>query len=168
MNKEISSQSGGISYGDGATDNIAITGGVRDVIINKPSSSSLPPPQQLRKPLDDFTGREKEISTLIDALRDGGRASISGISGMGGIGKTELALLVADRLREDYPDAQLFVEMRGTDKEPLSPAEALGGCIRAFVGLGAPLPDEIEELTKLYRSCLSDKRALVLLDNAAD
>jgi hypothetical protein len=58
MNKESSSQSGGISYGDGATDNIAITGGVRDVIINKSFSSSLPPPRQLRKPLDDFTGRE--------------------------------------------------------------------------------------------------------------
>jgi tetratricopeptide (TPR) repeat protein len=166
--KEISSRSGGISYGDGATDNVSITGGVRDVYINKPASGSLPPPRQLRKPLDDFTGREKEVYQLIEALSHGGRASISGISGMGGIGKTELALLVADRLIEEYPDAQLFIEMHGTDKQPLSASEALSRCIRAFLGLEARLPNDIDELTTLYRSCLSGKRALVLLDNASD
>jgi len=51
---------------------------------------------QLRAPLGDFVGRELEIDTLIDALRRESRASITGISGMGGIGKTELALLVAN------------------------------------------------------------------------
>src|SRR5207302_7387293 len=64
---------------------------------------------QLPAPVADFVGREGEINTLVHALRGGGRAAISGISGMGGIGKTELALLVAGRVRDDYPDAQLFV-----------------------------------------------------------
>jgi tetratricopeptide (TPR) repeat protein len=169
MSNESTPQAGSVSYGDNASGNIAITGGVQgDVIINRPSAPPLPPPRQLRKPVADFTGREKEVAALLDALRDGGRTGISGISGMGGIGKTELALLVADRLRDDYPDAQLFVEMRGIDERPLAQAEALASCIRAFLGPEAGLPDDVDDLTKLYLSILSSKRALVLLDNAAD
>jgi tetratricopeptide (TPR) repeat protein len=167
MSNESTPQPDGVSYSDNARDNIAITGGVRDFIINRPSAPPLPPPRQLRKPVADFTGREKEIAALLDALRDGGRTGISGISGMGGIGKTELALLAADRLRDDYPDAQLFVEMRGTDELPLAPADALASCIRAFLGPEAGLPDGMDDLTRLYLSILSGKRALVLLDNAA-
>ncbi len=169
MSNESTPQSGGVSHGDNASGNIAITGGVQgDVIINRPAAPPLPQPRQLRKPVADFTGREKEVAALLDALRDGGGPGISGISGMGGIGKTELALLVADRLRDDYPDAQLFVEMRGIDERPLAAAEALASCIRAFLGPEAGLPDSIDDLTRLYLSVLSGKRALVLLDNAAD
>ena len=169
MSKESTPQPDGVSYGDNASGNIAFTGGVQGgVYINRPSAPPLPPPRQLRKPVADFTGREKEIAALLDALLDDGRTGISGISGMGGIGKTELALLVAGRLCDDYPDAQLFVEMRGTDKLPLAPADALASCIRAFLGPEAVLPDGVDDLTKLYLSILSGKRALVLLDNAAD
>ena len=62
--------------------------------------------------MGDFVGRELEIDTLIDALRRESRACITGISGMGGIGKTELALLVGERLRDDYPDAQFFINLQ--------------------------------------------------------
>lgn len=68
---------------------------------------------QLRAPVGDFVGREQEINTLINALRCESRACITGISGLGGIGKTELALLVAERLRDDYPDAQFFNNLQG-------------------------------------------------------
>jgi tetratricopeptide (TPR) repeat protein len=123
---------------------------------------------QLRAAVSDFVGREKEIADLIDALRRGESAGISGISGMGGIGKTELALLVANRLRPEYPDAQLFIDMRGTDERPLAAADALAACVRAFMGADAKLPEDTGELVKLYRSSLDGKRALILLDNAAD
>jgi tetratricopeptide (TPR) repeat protein len=123
---------------------------------------------QLRAPVGDFVGREKEIDTLTGALRTGGAAGISGISGMGGIGKTELALYVADRLRGAYPDAQLFVDMRGTDERPRDPADAIADCVRAFVGPEQRLPESLDDLMRLYRSALSDKRVLVLLDNASD
>jgi tetratricopeptide (TPR) repeat protein len=125
-------------------------------------------PHQLRAPVSDFVGREKEIDLLINALRTGGSAGISGISGMGGIGKTELALLVANRTRPDYPDAQLFIDMRGTSDKPLTAADALAECIRAIIGADAKLPEDINELVKIYRNSLDGKRALILLDNAAD
>lgn len=64
---------------------------------------------------------------------------MDGISGMGGIGKTELALLVAERLRHDYPDAQFFINLQGTDASPRSPEEAIAICIRAFIGPEAKL-----------------------------
>jgi tetratricopeptide (TPR) repeat protein len=123
---------------------------------------------QLRAPVGDFVGRAKEIAELLATLRGGGSAAITGISGMGGIGKTELSFYVAERLRDAYPDAQLVLDMRGTDERPRDPSDALASCIRAFVGLEQRLPDDTEELTRLYRSVLERKRALVLLDNASD
>lgn len=126
------------------------------------------PLHQLRAPVGDFVGREKETAELLATLRGGGSAAITGISGMGGIGKTELSFYVAERLRDTYPDAQLVLDMRGTDERPRDPADALASCIRAFVGLEQRLPDDTEELTRLYRSVLEGKRALILLDNASD
>ncbi len=144
-----------------------------DKYIPQSAGSQTPRPpvatlHQLRAPVSDFVGREKEIADLIDALRKGESAGISGISGMGGIGKTELALLVANRLRPDYSDAQLFIDMRGTADRPLAAADALAACVRAFMGADAKLPEDLGELIKLYRSSLDGKRALILLDNAAD
>jgi tetratricopeptide (TPR) repeat protein len=134
----------------------------------------IPTLHQLRAPVGDFVGRQKEIEELLAALRGGGSAAISsiskagGISGMGGIGKTELAFYVANELRDAYPDAQLVLDMRGTDDPPRVPSDALASCIRAFVGLEQHLPDDLGELTRLYRSVLEGKRALILLDNAYD
>jgi tetratricopeptide (TPR) repeat protein len=129
---------------------------------------------QLRAPVGDFVGREKEIDELLATLRGGGSAAIGsvskagGISGMGGIGKTELAFYVANELRGAFPDAQLVVDMRGTDERPRDPSDALATCIRAFLGPEQRLPDDPQELTRIYRSTLEGKRALILLDNAYD
>jgi tetratricopeptide (TPR) repeat protein len=123
---------------------------------------------QLRPPVGDFVGREKEIGELVTTLRGGGSAAITGIIGMGGIGKTELSLYVADKLRDAYPDAQLVLDMRGADERPRDAGDALASCIRAFLGLEQRLPDDLEELKRLYLSVLEGKRALILLDNAFD
>jgi tetratricopeptide (TPR) repeat protein len=128
----------------------------------------IPTLHQLRAPVGDFVGREKEIADLLAALRAGNSATITGINGMGGIGKTELSLYVAENLRDTYPDAQLILEMRGTEDAPREPTDALSSCIRAFLGPEQELPDDTEELTQLYRSVLDGKRALILLDDASD
>jgi tetratricopeptide (TPR) repeat protein len=139
-----------------------------DIKIESPADPVAMALHQLRAPVGDFVGRELEIDTLINALRRESHACITGISGMGGIGKTELALLVAELLRDDYPDAQFFINLQGTDPNPRSPQEAMTICIRAFLGPEAKLPEESEQLLHLYRSELSSKRVLLLLDNAAD
>jgi tetratricopeptide (TPR) repeat protein len=132
------------------------------------SVSVIPTPHQLRAPVGDFVGREKEIDELLAALRGGASAAISGISGMGGIGKTELAFYVANELRDTYPDAQLVLDMRGTDDPPRDAGDALAACIRAFAGVEQRLPDDLQALTLIYRNVLDGKRALILLDNARD
>ena len=78
--------------------------------IQQGASASLNALHQLRAPVGDFVGREREIETLINALRHDSGACISGINGMGGIGKTELALFVAQHLSADYPDARFFMQ----------------------------------------------------------
>jgi tetratricopeptide (TPR) repeat protein len=143
--------------------------GVRDKSALSPALlAELTALHQLRAPVGDFVGREKEIATLTATLRSGTSAAISGISGMGGIGKTELAYYVANLLRDTYPDAQLVLDMRGTDERPRDASDALAACIRAFHGPEQRLPDDMETLTHLYRSTLEGKRALILLDNASD
>ena len=138
------------------------------IYIYQTASSPANAQHQLRAPVGDFVGRKQEIDTLITALRRDTHACITCIRGMGGIGKTELALLVANRLTNDYPDAQFFLNLQGTDINPRTSEELLAICIRAFLGPEAKLPEDFDRLSQLYCSQLSGKRVLLLLDNAAD
>ena len=126
------------------------------------------PVHQLPADLPDFTGREKEVGQLVALLGEGaGGATISAIGGMGGVGKTALAVHVAHRVVERYPDGQIVVEMGGTSERPLTPAEAMGRVIHAFQP-ELRLPDEPNEVTALYRTTLEGCKVLQLLDNAAN
>jgi tetratricopeptide (TPR) repeat protein len=120
---------------------------------------------QLPPPPGDFTGRKAELEELIQAIEQGG-VTISGLRGMGGIGKTALALKLADELRERYPDAQIYLDLKGTSEKPVTTAEAMAHVVRAYRPT-AQLPDEEAELAGLYRSVLDGQRALLLMDNAA-
>lgn len=137
------------------------------VTINQGPGSASQALYQLRAPVGDFVGREKEIEQLVQALSKGAAASICGLRGMGGIGKTELAYVVADRLRAVYPDGQIFVELRGASNSSLSPEQGLQTVIRAFER-EAKLPDDLSQLQAHYRSVLAGKRVLVLADDAKD
>lgn len=154
----------GVGVGRDVTNSNIFTGNIKIEAPADPVTAL----HQLRAPVGDFVGREQEIQTLINALRRESRACIIGISGMGGVGKTELALLVAERLKDDYSDAQFFINLQGTGNNPRSPQEAMTICILAFLGPEAKLPEDPERLSQLYCSQLSGKRVLLLLDNAAD
>jgi hypothetical protein len=123
---------------------------------------------QLPADVADFAGRGAQVERLLGILSaPGGRAAISAIDGMGGLGKTTLAVHVAHRLTEHYPDGQIVVDMAGTSAAPLSPAQALARVIRAFEPL-MQLPEAVAELRAIYLHVLSGKRVLVILDNALD
>ncbi len=126
---------------------------------------------QLPAVLADFAGREKQIRDLAGRLHgDGGKIGLSALRGMGGVGKTSLAVRVAHEVKDRYPDAQLFLALRGTAdgvKEfPMTPVEAMARIIHAFHPEEANLPDDEEALAAIYRSLLAGKRALIVLDNA--
>ncbi len=129
-------------------------------------ASGLTSLHQLPAPPSTFTGREAELKELLANVREGG-VTITGLQGMGGVGKTTLAVVLADRLKADYPDAQFYFNLQGAASQPRSPADALAHVIRGFHS-EARLPEEVEALRSLYLSTLHDKRVLLLMDNAAD
>ncbi len=120
----------------------------------------------LPAPPADFTGRERELETLLQAVETGG-ATISGVRGMGGVGKTTLALKLAQLLTPRYPDAQFYLDLRGVDPHPLTPAEVMTAILRAYYPT-VRLPEDEAQLQPLYCAVLNGQRALLLLDNAKD
>lgn len=126
-----------------------------------------PRPAQLPAPPSDFTGRAASVEHLLAALdTDSPQIVVSAMSGLGGVGKTALALHAGHRVRHRYPDGQLHVDLGGTSADPVEPEEVLGRFLRAL-GVGA-VPDGLDARAALYRSVLAGRRVLVLLDNAAD
>ena len=122
------------------------------------------PLHQLPSPPADFVGRTGELADLRAAMASGG-AAICALLGMGGVGKTALALKVAHEFRDAYPDGQIYLDLRGLSEQPLSADEAAAHVIRSFHPED-PLPDG-PRLAALYREVLHDRRVLLLMDNAA-
>ncbi|MFN0085647.1 MAG: ATP-binding protein [Blastocatellia bacterium] len=121
---------------------------------------------QLPPPLPEFTGREFELEEFV-AEHNRFSTRLLGMQGLGGVGKTALALKLADQLREQYPDAQFYIDLKGASSQPLPVAEAQAHVIRAWLPT-VRLPESDVELNHLYRSLLLDKRVLLLLDNAVN
>ncbi|MGW0963315.1 BTAD domain-containing putative transcriptional regulator [Streptomyces gelaticus] len=142
-----------------------------------PVPAPAPAPRSLPHDLADFSGREDVLRTILSSVdagsADGGherRVRIVGIDGMGGSGKTSIAVHVAHRIADAFPDGQLHVDMRGytPGEAPLQPAKALEALLRM---LGTPvdaLPDDLEGRVVLWRTLLQQKRILLLIDNALD
>jgi predicted ATPase len=124
-------------------------------------------PHQIPPPPGDFTGREAELRELVDKIARGG-VTISGLRGMGGIGKTALALKLGELLKPQFPDGQIYIDLKGFDsKMPVTPAEAQARVIRSFHP-DAVVPEDADSTGNLYRSVVDGKRAFLLMDNARD
>ncbi|TWP52526.1 tetratricopeptide repeat protein [Lentzea tibetensis] len=116
----------------------------------------------------DFTGRQSDLASLT-APPSGGTA-VWAIDGMGGVGKSALAIHAAHRLADRYPDAQLYLDLHGftPGRAPLDPSGALAALLGS---LGVPadrVPVEAYQRELMWRTALADRRAVVVLDNAAD
>jgi DNA-binding SARP family transcriptional activator/tetratricopeptide (TPR) repeat protein len=139
-----------------------------------PNSARSPMPRQLPAAPRLFTGRAGELAALTEAMTAradaGGTVVVSAIGGIGGIGKTWLALRWAHLNAHRFPDGQLFVNLRGFDpaSHPLDPATALRGFLDALGVEPAAIPQGLDARAALYRSLIAGKRLLVLLDNALD
>lgn len=123
-----------------------------------------PGPQQLPADLPDFVGRVEELAVL-----SASNASVLAITGPPGIGKTALAIRLAHRIRDRFPDGQLHVNLRGFAAGPAVTVEqALGRFLRSLGVPPAKVPLDLDGQIELYRSKLRGRRVLVVLDNATE
>ncbi|WP_037859375.1 AfsR/SARP family transcriptional regulator [Streptomyces sp. NRRL S-340] len=127
-------------------------------------------PAQLPATVPDFTGRAAFVSELSDMLAsaEGRVMAVSALAGIGGVGKTTLAVHVAHHARAAFPDGQLYVDLQGAGQRAAEPETVLGSFLRALGTAESAIPDSLEERAALYRSVLDGRRILVLLDNARD
>ncbi|WP_181140214.1 AfsR/SARP family transcriptional regulator [Streptomyces sp. Ru62] len=127
-------------------------------------------PAQLPSGIPDFVGRDatlRLLETAVDA-GEGHTPLIASITGMGGVGKSVLALRFAHQVKARFPDGQLYADLYGTADDPERPKVVLDGFLTA---LGVPrshLPPDQDGASRLLRTMLADRRILLLLDDARD
>lgn len=143
-----------------------------DVRIAAPSRAPVIP-RQLPADVAMFTGRVDDLDRLENYLQDSADANtsalvISAIAGTAGVGKTALALHWAHRVRNEFSDGDLYINLRGYDPEPpVTSEEALSHFLRALGIPASDIPPSVPEKSALYRSLLAARRILVVLDNAS-
>ncbi|EMD27963.1 AfsR/SARP family transcriptional regulator [Amycolatopsis azurea] len=128
-------------------------------------------PAQLPHDVRGFAGRASELERLDEATRHAGEGTdIWVISGTAGVGKTALAVRWAHRVRDAFPDGQLYLDLRGfdPDHEPLTPAVALTQLLQALGTAPKAIPPDTDTRAALLRSLLADRRVLLVLDNVRD
>jgi tetratricopeptide (TPR) repeat protein len=126
-------------------------------------------PAELPHDVADFIGRADEIEELRRRVlgTDGGASgAVVTIDGPPGVGKSALAVHVAHQLRQHFPHAQLFADLRGDEGGGLDPTVVLHQFLRALGATSEELPSTIEAAARAYRSRLAGRRVLVVLDNA--
>jgi DNA-binding XRE family transcriptional regulator len=129
-------------------------------------------PRQLPADVPGFAGRCDELNWLDVRLRvDGHSPTPSGglvaVDGPPGVGKTALVVHWAHRVCDQFPDGQLYLDLRGHFAGPaLTPVDALGRLLRSLGMSRDETPSELDVAAGLYRSLVADRRMLVVLDNA--
>jgi DNA-binding SARP family transcriptional activator len=132
-------------------------------VSGPPTSADRAVPAQLPHRPWGFTGRVAELAEL-GRLR---RRSVL-ISGYAGIGKTALAVTFAHLATAEFPDGQLYLDLRGSSLGPLTPTDALSQLLGALGVKGDDLQATEDGLAGQLRTVLGVRRFLIVLDDAAD
>ncbi|MGX1364997.1 DNA-binding SARP family transcriptional activator/predicted negative regulator of RcsB-dependent stress response [Streptomyces canus] len=137
--------------------------------VAAPIAAPIQPPSQLPADLAVFVGRDAELAAMA-GLPSGGTVVITAIAGMAGVGKTTFAVHWARRVADRFPDGRLYLNLRGFDPagSPVPPAHALRTLLESLGADPHRLPQDVDALAARYRTLLTGRRVLVLLDNAHD
>lgn len=129
-------------------------------------------PQEIPRDIGDFVGRERDLTRLESLLTEhhGPGPAIVVVDGAAGTGKSALVIRLAHQLHGRFPDGQLFVDLQGTDgdREPLRPVGALWRFVGALGGFADRRPVDPGEAGGLFRSLVAERKALIVIDDAAD
>jgi DNA-binding SARP family transcriptional activator len=138
------------------------------------AAEPLPPLAQLPADIPDFTGRAEQVQDLRDRLAgpprpdSPGAVAVAAVIGAGGLGKTTLAVHTAHLLRPEFPDGQLYINLLGASEHPAAPSDVLARFLRDLGMNPARIPVSEEERSASYRSRLTDRKVLIVLDDAKD
>lgn len=153
---------------------LELTGREREAFVRAASRKGRPrrqragAPRQLPAGITHFTGRVEYVELVAGVLRDSSAAAVVAVTGMGGVGKTALAVQVGHVLAADFPDGQLYLDLQGHGaRAAVAPLEALGVFLRALGLAGQAVPGTVDEAAARFRTELAGRRMLLVLDNAA-
>ncbi|GIH03764.1 SARP family transcriptional regulator [Rhizocola hellebori] len=130
-------------------------------------------PAQLPLAITTFTGRHSELAVLDDLLAVAPMYSgpvVVALSGLAGVGKTTLAVHWAQRAAPAFPDGQLYLDLRGfhVSGSPMAPIDAVRHLLTSLAFPADQIPTQQEAQIGLYRSLVSGRKILLVLDNARD
>ena len=125
-------------------------------------------PHQLPADLADFVGRTKVLDDIVQALTNSETVSFLSLHGMGGIGKTTLAVRASHAVKDHFPDGQIFVQLDALSDRPADPHDVLAGLLRTLGVTVDRIPATLSERAALWRSTSAGRRLLIVLDDARD
>jgi len=146
---------------------------VVDADLDGDRKTVTPVPAQLPADVPGFTGRAAELASLhglAERAPGGGAATIAAVSGTAGVGKTALVVHWAHQVAHQFPDGQIFVNLRGFDRvdRAVEPAEAVRNLLDALHVPQERVPASLAAQTALFRSLVATRRMLIVFDNARD
>lgn len=132
------------------------------IVINEPSPPVAPSIYLHQLPPDEFrfTGRVSDIAEVLACIEQadadhGAAVAISAIAGMAGVGKSTLAIHAAHTVKQHFPDAQLYIDLRGADGAPLAPLDVLGRFLQSLGVDDQVIPAGLQDRVAWYRSLLA-------------
>lgn len=156
----------------GTAHTVVQAGVINRLTIGETAGACLPMPHQLPPRVVGFRDRVEALSTLnaeLERRRLADEPAVVIVSGMGGVGKTSLAVHWIHAIADRFPDGQLYANLRGFSDGPTATAsQVLEQFLRALDVPADKIPDDEDSRAALFRSITHGRSFLLLLDNALD